>query len=77
MPPPTASIAFSASVPASVMFAGIDRSTLPGPRVMTNIWPMPTITEKAAKVSAAWVSPAALAPPVKSVVASQTSAVAT
>ena len=26
---------------------------LPGPSVMTNIWPMPTMTEKAAKVSAA------------------------
>jgi hypothetical protein len=43
----------SATVPASVIVAGIDRSMLPGPSVMTNICPSPTITEKAAKVSAA------------------------
>ena len=35
------------------MVAGIERSTLPGPSVMTNIWPMPTMTKKVAKVSAA------------------------
>ena len=34
------SMIFMATAPASVMVAGIDRSTLPGPRVITNIWPM-------------------------------------
>ena len=47
------SMIFIATEPASVMVAGIDRSTLPGPSVMTNIWPMPTMTKKVAKVSAA------------------------
>jgi hypothetical protein len=67
----------SETVPASVMVAGIERSMLPGPRVITNIWPRPTITEKAAKVSAAWVSPPALAPPVNMMVTNQTAAAAT
>ena len=39
-----------ATEPASVTVAGMERSTLPGPSVMTNIWPMPTMTENAAKV---------------------------
>ena len=43
----------AASVPESVITAGIDRSTLPGPSVMTNIWPSPTMAEKEAKVRAA------------------------
>lgn len=51
--PAAPSISFSDSVPASVIVAGIDRSTLPGPRVMTSICPSPTSTEKDAKVSAA------------------------
>ncbi len=38
------SITFMATAPASAILAGIDRSTLPGPVVMTNIWPMPTMT---------------------------------
>ncbi len=38
------SIAFIETVPASVMQAGIDRSTLPGPSVTTNIWPRATMT---------------------------------
>ena len=74
--PGWASIALSATVPARVMVAGIDRSILPGPSVMTNIWPSPTIAAKEAKVSAACVSPPALAPPVKRTVIVQTSAAA-
>ena len=54
------------------MVAGTERSILPGPSVMTNIWPMPTMIEKAAKVSAAWLSPSVLAPPVTMIVANQT-----
>jgi hypothetical protein len=46
-------MSFIETAPASVMVAGIERSTLPGPSVMTNIWPMPTITKNVAKVSAA------------------------
>ena len=51
------SITFMATEPASVIVAGIERSTLPGPSVMTNIWPMPTMTKKVAKVSAAVINP--------------------
>jgi hypothetical protein len=47
------SISLVDTAPASVMVAGTDRSTLPGPSVMTNIWPMPTMTKNTAKVSAA------------------------
>ena len=43
---------------------------------MTNICPMPTMTEKAAKVSAAWDRPSELAPPVKRTVTIQTMIVA-
>ena len=38
------SMTLVATAPASVIVAGIDRSTLPGPSVITNIWPRPTIT---------------------------------
>ncbi len=55
--PFSTSISFSATVPASVMVAGTERSILPGPSVMTNIWPMPTMIEKAAKVKAACDGP--------------------
>ncbi len=65
-------ISFSATVPASVMVAGTDRSILPGPSVITNIWPMPTMMEKAAKVKAACERPSVLAPPVTIMVANQT-----
>ena len=65
-------ISFSATVPASVIVAGTERSMFPGPSVMTNIWPIPTMIEKAAKVSAAWLSPRVLAPPVTMIVANQT-----
>ena len=61
---------FIATEPASVMVAGIDRSTLPGPSVMTNIWPMPTMTKKVAKVSAAVISSPPPWPRVKAMVAS-------
>ena len=64
---------FIDTAPARVMVAGIDRSTLPGPRVITCICPMPTITEKAAKENAAVSTSAAPCPPVKTMVASQTS----
>ena len=46
------SMTLVATAPASVIVAGIDRSTLPGPSVTTNIWPRATITEKVAKVKA-------------------------
>ena len=66
------SMNFKASVPDSVIVAGTQRSIFPGPSVMTNIWPMPTMTEKAAKVSAACDRPNELAPPAKSTVMIQT-----
>ena len=68
---------FIATEPASVIVAGIDRSTLPGPSVMTNIWPMPTMTKKVAKVSAAVISSPPPWPRVKAMVASQTRKAAT
>src|SRR5690606_2977971 len=68
---------FIATEPASVMVAGIDRSTLPGPSVNTNIWPMPTITKKVAKVSAAVISSPPPRPPVNAIVAAQTAKAAT
>ncbi len=67
---------FMATVPESVIVAGIERSTLPGPRVMTNICPMATITKNVAKVNATertWPVPW---PCVKAAVASQTAAAA-
>jgi hypothetical protein len=74
--PSSTSISFSASVPESVIVAGTERSILPGPSVMTNIWPRPTMTEKAANVSAACDRPSELAPPVKRTVTIQTAIVA-
>lgn len=63
---------FIATEPASVIVAGIERSTLPGPSVKTNIWPMPTMTKKVAKVSAAVINSPPPLPPVKAMVASHT-----
>ncbi len=74
--PSSTFISFSATVPASVIVAGTERSMLPGPSVMTNIWPMPTMTEKAAKVSAACDRPRELAPPVNRTVRLHTASVA-
>ena len=71
------SISFIATEPARVMVAGIERSTLPGPRVKTNIWPMPTMTKKVAKVSAALISSPPPLKPVNAIVASQTRKAAT
>ena len=68
---------FMATVPVSAMVAGIERSTLPGPRVTTNIWPSPTRTEKVAKERAAVTTSPAPCPPVKISMASQTATVAT
>ena len=42
------SMIFMATALARPILAGSERSTLPGPSVMTNIWPMPTITMKTA-----------------------------
>ena len=50
-------ITFIATALASPILAGSDRSTLPGPSVMTNIWPTPTITMKTASDSAAVIMP--------------------
>jgi len=55
---------FIATALASPIFAGSDKSTLPGPKVMTNIWPMPTITMNSASDSAAVTMPLAPWPPV-------------
>ncbi len=38
-----------ATVAARTIVDGMDRSTLPGPSVMTNIWPMATSVEEAAE----------------------------
>ena len=57
------SMIFMATTPESVMVAGIERSTLPGPEVITIIWPSPTMMEKVAKESAAVrISPAPCPP---------------
>jgi hypothetical protein len=47
------SITFIATTPASVIVAGIDRSTLPGPVLMTIICPRPTMMVKVANDMAA------------------------
>ncbi len=65
-------ITFMATAPDSAMLAGIDRSTLPGPVVMTNIWPMPTSTKKVEKESAATSMSPAPWPPEWMIAASQT-----
>ena len=66
------SITFMATALASPMLAGSERSTLPGPSVMTNIWPTPTITMKTESDRAAVSMPPAPWPPVKMMAASQT-----
>ena len=53
------SITFMATALASPILAGSDRSTLPGPSVMTNIWPTPTTTMNTASDSAAVIMPPA------------------
>ncbi len=53
------SIVFIATALASPILAGSERSTLPGPSVMTNIWPTPTITMKTASERAAVTIPPA------------------
>ncbi len=50
---------------------------LPGPSVMTNIWPMATMVEKLANFRAAVASPGPAAPLVKMTVASQAPRAAT
>ena len=49
---------------ASVIVAGIDRSTLPGPSVITNICPSPTMSGKGAEGQRGIGEPAVAAPPV-------------
>ena len=66
------SMTFIATALASPMLAGRERSTLPGPSVMTNICPMPTNTVKTASESAAVAMPPAPCPAVKTMAASQT-----
>ena len=46
-----------ATVPARTIVEGIVRSTFPGPRVMTSIWPMATTVKKLPKMNAAVSSP--------------------
>ena len=65
------SMIFMDTAPASVIVAGIERSTLPGPRVMTYICPIATRTEKVANDSAAVSTSPAPWPCVKAMVASQ------
>ena len=52
-------IVFIATALASPILAGRDRSTLPGPSVMTNICPTPTMTVNTASDSAAVSMPPA------------------
>ena len=52
-------ITFIATALASPILAGSERSTLPGPSVITNICPTPTITVKTASDSAAVSMPPA------------------
>ncbi len=54
------------------MVEGIDRSTLPGPSVITNICPIDTSAKKVPKASAAVSTPADALPPVKTTMATQT-----
>ena len=63
--------------PDNAMVAGIDRSTLPGPVVMTNICPMPTMMVKVANDNAAVSICPPPWPPVNRIVAIHTIAVAT
>ena len=53
------SITFMATALASPILAGSERSILPGPRVMTNIWPTPTTTMNTASDNAAVIIPPA------------------
>ena len=53
------SMIFMATALASPILAGNERSTLPGPSVMTNIWPTPTITMNTASDNAAVIMPPA------------------
>ena len=57
------SITFMAMAPAREIAAGIDRSTLPGPEVITSICPSPTMTNRAENVTAADMMSAAPRPP--------------
>ena len=50
---------FMATALARPILAGSDRSTLPGPSVTTNIWAVPTMTEKAASATAPDIMPPA------------------
>ena len=47
---------------ASPILAGSDRSTFPGPSVMTIIWPSPTTTVNTARASAVVIMPPAPGP---------------
>ncbi len=46
-----------ATVADRTIVEGMDRSMLPGPSVMTNIWPMATMVEKLANFKAAVARP--------------------
>ena len=63
------SITFMATALASPILAGSERSTLPGPSVITNIWAVPAMTMKTASASAAWIMPTAPKPPVNAIAA--------
>ena len=70
------SMIFMATTPASVIVAGMERSTLPGPVVITIIWPRPMMMVKVAKERAAVrISPEPW-PRVKAMVASHTAIMA-
>nr|GFA78297.1 hypothetical protein [Tanacetum cinerariifolium] len=58
------SMSFMPSAPLRAMLAGIDRSMLPGPVLMTNIWPMPTIAKNVENASAPDSNAPAPCPPV-------------
>ena len=63
-----------ASAPARVTTEGIERSMLPGPRVMTSIWPRAASTAKEENAKAAVSSAPPLAP--SATVTAQTAAAA-
>jgi hypothetical protein len=61
-----------ATPPPSVIVAGIERSTLPGPEAITNIWPIATRTKNTEKERPATSVAAAPCPEATTTVTSQT-----
>src|SRR5258708_33422129 len=64
-------ITFIATALARPILAGNDKAKLPGPRVMTNIWATPAITEKTASANPAVLMPPAPYPRGNTIAANQ------